>query len=241
MYLFDASTGAVIGFVVPGGFRLLGRAGAHGLDRLATFGLTQSDIRLTSMLAEEAARAPLTAAQAQTILRSRGLAGSVSRRWLNRRGLIVLYRGQQTATDTILSPLARSQTVAASEALVARMRALGLDSSEIAGYTARYHDQLIPRFLAPPGLSGEPLGAVGIPTTRIPGIAAQFGDEGVIYVIRVPQGAAILPRGWQGLQMENEHIILNRVPPRGVVNAIPASRVAPLTVDANGLLAPGRR
>jgi hypothetical protein len=240
MYLFDATTGAIIGFVVPGGVRLIGQAGAHGFDRLATYGLTQSDIRLTSILAEQASQAPLTAAEAQKILLSRGLAGRVSQWWLDRRGVIVLYRGQEFATKGIVSPLARAESVAASEALVARLRSLGLDYSEIAGYAARYHNQPIPPFLAPPGLGGQPLGAVGIPTTRIPGIAADFaGDGGVIYVIRVPRGTAFLPRGWQGLQLENEYIILNQVPPGGVVNVIPAGRVAPLTIDGNNLLAPG--
>ncbi len=43
----------------------------------------------------------------------------------------------------------------------------------------------------------------------------------------------------QGLQLENEFVILNQVPPGAIVQAIPASRVAPLMVDANGLLAPG--
>ena len=243
MYLFDASTGAIIGFVVPGGIRLIGKAGAHGFDRLATYGLTESDIRLTSLLAEQAAKAPLTAIEAQKILLSRGLGGRVSQWWLNRRGVIVLYRGQEVATDRILSPLARTDGVAASEALVAQLRSIGLEYGEIAGYTARYHNQPIHPSLAPPGFGGKPLGSVGIPTSRMPGIAANFGakaDDAVVYVIRVPRGLAIEPQGWQGLHLEDEFIILNQVPPGGIVNMIPASRIAPLVVDEFGLLTPGQ-
>jgi hypothetical protein len=239
MYLFDATTGAVIGFVVPGGIRLIGQTGTQAFDRLATYGLRKSDIALTRLLAEQATQAPLTATAAQQVLASRGLAGQVSQWWLNRRGVIVLYRGQEVATSRIFSPIARDQGLAASEALVERLRSFGMSLEEIAGYTARWHVQPVPPFAAPSGMAGVPLGAVGIPTTRIPGIAANFGGEGVIYVIRVPKSVAIKPMGWQGLQLENEFVILNQVPPGAVVQAIPASRVAPLMVDANGQLVPG--
>jgi hypothetical protein len=240
MYLFDATTGAVIGFVVPGGIRLIGQTGTQAFDRLATYGLRKSDIAVTRVLAEKAAETPLTATAAQQILQSRGLAGQVSQWWLNRRGVIVLYRGQEVATTRIFSPLARDQGVAASEALVARLRSFGMSSEEIAGYTARWHTAPVPPFAAPPGMAGLPLGAVGIPTTRIPGIAANFGGEGVIYIIRVPKEVAFKPMGWQGLQLESELVILNEVPPGAVVQAIPASKVAPLMVDANGQLVPGQ-
>jgi hypothetical protein len=40
-------------------------------------------------------------------------------------------------------------------------------------------------------------------------------------------------------ELENEFVILNQVPRGAVVQAIPASRVAPLMVDENGLLVPG--
>jgi hypothetical protein len=96
MYMFDATTGAVIGFVVPGGIRLIGQAGTQAFDRLATFGLQKSDIALTRVLAEKAAEVPLTATAAQQILQGRGLAGQVSQWWLNRRGVIVLYRGRRS-------------------------------------------------------------------------------------------------------------------------------------------------
>jgi hypothetical protein len=153
--------------------------------------------------------------------------------------LILLYRGQEIATGQILSPLAREQGVAASQELVQRLRAMGMAYEDIAGYTARWHTQPIPPFAAPPGLGGVPIGSVGIPTTRIPGIAANFGEGGIIYVIRVPKTAAIRPLGWQGLLAEDEYVILNQVPAGGIVKAIPVSEVAPLLVDANGLLVPG--
>lgn len=239
MYLFDAVTGAVLGYVVPGGLRLLGRAGTQALDQLAAFGLRRSDIALTGMLAEEAAKAPLTAAAAQRILQARGLAGQISKWWINRRGMIVLYRGQEIATDRVLSPLAREQGVAASEALVQRLRSMGMSFEDIAGYTARWHTEPIPSMLAPPGLGGVPIGSVGIPTTRIPGVAADFGEGGVIYVIRIPKEAAIRPLGWQGLLAEDEFVVLNEVPAGGIIKAIPVSDLAPLLVDANGLLVPG--
>jgi hypothetical protein len=240
LYLCDATTGAVIGFVVPGGFRLIGRGGTLALDKLATYGLTRADIALTEMLAEAAQVTALDAPAAQKILQAQGLGGRVSQWWLNRRGLIVLYRGQGQATDRILSPLARDQSVAASEELVARMRLEGLTDQEIAGYTARWHTQAVPQMMAPPGLGGLPLGSVGIPTTRIPGIAANFGEEGVIYILRVPSSSAIVPQGWQGLALESEHVILNSVPPGSVMKTLPASRISPILINDSGLIVPGR-
>jgi Domain of unknown function (DUF4157) len=240
LYLFDATTGAVIGFVVPGGIRLIGIGGTMAFDRLATWGLVRADIALTEMLAEAAAAAPLDAQAAQKILQAEGLSGRVSQWWLTRRGLVVLYRGQGMATERILSPLARSDGIAASEELVARMRLEGLTDPEIAGYTARWHTEPVPSLFAPPNLGGLPLGSVGIPTSRIPGIAANFGEEGIIYIIRVPSSSAIAPMGWQGLALESEHVILNSVPPGGVVKTIPASRISPILINESGLIVPGR-
>lgn len=240
MYLFDAGTGALIGFIVPGGVRLIGQAGTKALDALATYGLRASDVALTRVLAQAAAETPLTAEAAQKVLQARGLAGQVSKWWLDRRGVMLLYRGQELATDQILSPLARTDGIAASRELVTRLRSLGMSSEEIAGYTARWYTQPVPPLFAPPGMAGVPLGAAGIPTSQIPGIAANFGEGGIIYVIRVPQSLALRPIGWQGLQVESERVILNQVPPGSIVQAIPASKVAPLMVDESGLLVPGK-
>src|SRR5690606_13186478 len=102
LYVFDAATGAVVGFVVPGGVRLLGRAGTLAFDELATFGLSRADIAVARQLAEAAAVQPLDAAAAQAILQRQGLGGRVSTWWFERRGLILLYRGQSSATTEIL-------------------------------------------------------------------------------------------------------------------------------------------
>lgn len=239
LYLFDAGTGAIIGFVVPGGFRLMGRAGTFAFDELATYGVARADIAIARKLADAAAAQPLNAVVAKGILEAQGLGGRVGTWWLDRRGVMVLYRGQATFTPEILSPLARERGVAGSRAMFTRMQQLGLSDLEIAGYTARWHTQPVPDFLAPPGLGGLPLGSVGIPATRLPGIAANFGEDGVIYILRVPKGIAIQPLGWQGLQQESEFIILNSVPSGSIVKVIPASRVAPILVDEAGMLVPG--
>jgi len=247
MYLFDLTTGAILGFLVVGGLRLIGQAGTFALDRLATFGLTRSDFAVSAVLAEEAARTPLTALRAQQILASRGLAGQVSKWWFNRRNLILLYRGQETATGRILSPLARQEGGAASEALVAHLRSLGMEYPEIASYTARYHSGPVPGFSAPPGITMPGLGpgAAGIPATSIPAVAARFGatsEEGVIYIIRAPKGSAIKPaRVWPGYEAEDEYIFLNEVPAGSIVQMIPANQVPALMIDdATGLLVPLR-
>lgn len=125
--------------------------------------------------------------------------------------------------------------------MVTKLRTVGrLLDTEIAGYTARWHTQGIPGALAPLGMAGQPLGSIGIPTSRFSGIAANFGDEGAIYVIRFPRTAAIRPLGWQNLRMENEFVILNQVPPNTIVKVIPAHRVTPIRIDDMGRMVPGR-
>ena len=240
LYFFDATSGAVLGFIVPGGVRLIGQAGTFALDSLATYGVTKSDIALTALLAERAAQAPLTAAEAQQLLQSRGMAGQVSKWWLNRTGKIVLYRGQEFATSAILSPIAREDGVVASEELLARLRAAGMSDVEIASVTARWHTR--PQFdpKAPPDLQGLPWGGVGIPATGIPGIAAAFGDSGVIYVIRMPMAFPVRPLPWPGLEAEDEWVIFNQIPKDSIMQVIPASWVAPLTINPSGLLIPGK-
>jgi hypothetical protein len=241
LYLFDATTGAILGFVVPGGFRLLGQVGTFTFDRLATYGLVRADIAIAERLAEAAAKTPLDAAGAQRILAGAGLGGRVSNWWLDRRGLIVLYRGQTAQTSQILSPLARGAGgVAASEEMVARLRFFGVTDQEMARYTARLHEQLAPRGMGfPPELVGLPLGAVGIPTSRLPGIATNFSQEGVLYVLRVPRGLAIEAPGWGGLMLEQEYVILNSMPSGSIVRVIPASQISPIKVNEASQLVPG--
>lgn len=239
-YVIDGATGAIIGVVVPGGIRLVGGGATRSLDWLATQGMRQSDFQITRMLAQRAAESPVTAEELTQMFQSRNLSGRAADWWLSRRGFIILYRGQGMPTATMLSPIARTGGLGASEQLVARMRAAGLTNEEIAGYTARWYDQPVPNFLAPPGLGGEPLGAAGIPTTRIPGIAANFGEGGVVYIIRLPRSAAIQVPEW-GLAVENEYVILNQIPPEATVGTIPAGRLPALEVDASGRLIPGMR
>ena len=172
---------------------------------------------------------------------ARGMMGQVSKWWLNRRNLILLYRGQQMAITPILSPLARTQGAAASEKLLQRLRLAGLSDERIAGYSAVWGDNPVPSVFAPPGLGGLPLGSVGIPTTSIPGIAAgpSFGAKGVVYVIRVPREAAVSPLGWQGLKSENEVLIFNQLPPGSIIRVIPGSHLPSLMLDEMGRITPG--
>lgn len=239
VYVFDAVTGAVIGVIVPGGVRLIGQAGTRSLDWLATRGMTRAGLEASELIASRAATRPLAQAEVEALLRPRGFSGRMADWWLNRRGSIMLYRGQGEQTVRILSPIAREQGVAASEAMVARMRAAGLTNEEIAAATAKWHTQPVPPYQTVPQLVGEPLGAAGIPTTRIPGVAANFGDSGVVYIVRVPQGSAIRVPEW-GLAVENEWVVLNQIPEEWIVGILPASRIPALQVNPGGLLVPAR-
>ena len=167
-----------------------------------------------------------------------GLLGRLSARWLGGRGLVVLYRGQREATPRILSPLARRDP-AASAALVERMRNAGLGDAEIAGYAARWHDHPVPPVAAPPGLAGLSLGAVGIATSRIVGMAAHFGAGGVLHVLRLPATLALRPLGWPCLEMEAEHVVLNEIPIDAVARTIPADSVPALKVNERDQVALG--
>lgn len=238
-YVYDGITGAAIGYVVPGGIRLVGGGAVRSLDWLATQGMRRSDFAITRIIVDRAARNPLTESELTALLENQGVTGRVAEWWLNRRGSMILYRGQGEITSRILSPMARQQGIPASEALVTRMRAAGLTNEEIAAYTARWHTQPVPRALAPAELAGEPLGAAGIPTTRIPGIAANFGDNGVVYVIRLPRTAAIRVPRW-GLAVENEWVVLNEIPQESIVQIVPARRLPALEVNDAGRLILGR-
>jgi hypothetical protein len=237
MYIFDAATGAVIGFVVPGGIRLIGRTPTT-LDNLATYGLTKSDMKILNVLTEQA---PVNAIEAQHILASRGLGGRVSKWWLDRRGLIVGYRGQTIYTGEVLSPMARKEGLPFAWEFYKKLRSLDIADDEIRTWTAKFHDGPVPLQSAGPGLANQPLGAVGIPTTTLPGIASGFakGSEGVVYVIRMPKNQMIRANGWQGLKVEYEHVVFNEIPSGSIVRVIPAKQISPLTVNERGQLVPG--
>jgi hypothetical protein len=239
-YVYDGATGAIIGVVVPGGIRLFGGGAFRSLDWLATQGVRQADLAITRDLAQRAASSPVTAEELEKLFQGRSLTGRAADWWIDRRGFIVLWRGQGTPTTSILSPLARTNGVAASEDLVASMRAGGLTDDEIAGYTAKWHTEPVPGPYTLPGFGGKPLGAAGIPTTRIPGIAANFPEGGVVYLIRLPRSAAIQVPHW-GLSVENEWVVLNQIPRGSVISAVPATSIPALEVDASGRLVPGLR
>jgi hypothetical protein len=240
VYLFDAATGAVIGVVVPGGIRLIGTGTVRSLDWLATQGVRRSDLAITDILAKRSVSNPASLSEVGQLFARRGLSGRAAEWWLNRRGVIVLYRGQGAQTTTILSPLAREHGVAASEALAQKMRGLGITDDEIAKYVAFYHTRPVPPQFTLPQLANEPLGAVGIPATQIPGVAANFGGTGVVYVVRLPKTAVLKVPEW-GLSVENEWVVLNQIPEGSVVNMIPANQLPALEVTPSGKLGPGTR
>jgi hypothetical protein len=239
VYVFDAALGSVIGMVIPGGVRLVGRAGTRSLDWLAAQGLSRAEVRFASTLHQRAAVKPLSTPEVDAIVaRANGWIGRSSMWWLNRRGEIILYRGQTQMTSRILSPMAREKGIPASKAIEERLRSAGMTSEEIALLSAKSHNVPVHPYWAPPGMAGEPLGAAGIPTTRVPGVAASFGGDSVVYVIRLPKSAAIKVPKW-GLSVENEWIVLHEIPQDAIVRVIPASRIPPLTADGSGRLVPG--
>src|SRR5688572_11940637 len=121
--------------------------------------MRHSDIQLTKVIADRAAVNPVGAAELEQMFAARRLYGRVAQWWLDRRGTIILYRGQGEPTVEILSPLAREQGVAASESLVARMRAVGVTDDEIAKYAAVWHSQPVPPAFTAPEMAWQSLGS----------------------------------------------------------------------------------
>jgi len=137
----------------------------------------------------------------------------------------------------LLSPAARIGGLPASEALYQQMKAAGLTDQEIANYTARWNDQPVPAFDAPPGMAGQPLGSVGIPTTRLPNIAAEFapGPTGVIYVLRIPRSVPVqIGQGGWGAQsaLEQEYVVFHQIPGGFVVREMSPVGISPLRFDS---------
>lgn len=97
----------------------------------------------------------------------------------------------------------------------------------------KYHVEPVPSFDTLPHLAGQRLGAAGIPTTRIQGVAATFGERGVMYVVRAPKGAALKVPPW-GMAVENEWVILNQIPKDYLVGRIVLGKVPSLVVDPRG-------
>jgi hypothetical protein len=172
----------------PVAYASLGVPGTRSLDWLAAQGLSRAEVRFASTLHQRAAVKPLTTPEVDAIVtRANGWIGRSSMWWVNRCGEIILYRGQTEATSRILSPMAREKGIPASKAIEERLRSAGITSEEIALLTAKSHNAPVHPYWAPPGMAGELLGAAGIPTTRLPGVAASFGGDSVVYVIRLQE------------------------------------------------------
>ncbi len=184
-------------------------------DNLATRWMVRSDLATTRALARSA---PVDAATVEQLIQPRGLTGKAANWWLNRRGLIILYRGQVAGIDEILSPWARKHGMAASRNLVRRMHDAGYSDEAIASFTARFHTERVN--IA--GLGEARWGAAGIPTTRIPGVAAPYaGNTGSIAIIRTQRTLPIRPSDpWY--PAEQEWVFFH---------TIPQDHVLPMTID----------
>jgi hypothetical protein len=228
-YLLWGGTGTAIG--------LLGASGVSGLDYLATRGVVASDIVLSEALA---AQAPVGPAAVETAMGSAPWWGRASHSYLASRNWVVVYRGQGAVGGEVLAPLARGPGgLAASEDMLAQLRAVGMSDEQIAGLTAKFGPEPVPASFLPPdlqGLGGQPLGGAGIPVTRLPGVAADFasgsaaelGAQGlqsnpVVLVIRAPVDAPVsaLNSGW-GVKslVEQEFIVFHRIPGGYIVQRI---------------------
>jgi len=121
-----------------------------------------------------------------------------------------------------------------------------LTPEELANKTAFWNDQSVPPQMRPPihtevpgSLVDPRLGGLGIPTTRLPGIAADpqwvgQGGQGVIYVIRIPKSQAFLASG-TNLDQELEHVILNQIPDEYIYRLLRPSECPPgLRIDESG-------
>ncbi|SMC69883.1 hypothetical protein [Kibdelosporangium aridum] len=206
------------------------------MDMAATRAITAADVQIAQRIAQRALAGPVAEAELLQ-LQQPGLVGRMAHGWAEMRGFQVVYRGQGAPTAEILSPAARAGGVDSSRALYDSMRAQGLTDLEIAGYTARWNDQPVPAFDAPPGMADQPLGSVGIPTTRLPNVASDFAQTptGVIYVLRVPrgQGVPVGQAGW-GMQsaIEQEIVFFHQLPNGMVVRTMSPTVAPPLRFDS---------
>ena len=219
------------------GLGLLGAGGVRGLDLLATRGAVASDLFLSEALA---ARAPAGPAAVGAALDSAPWWGRASHGYLASRNWVIVYRGQGAVGGEILSPLARGPGgLAASEDMLAQLRAAGLAEEDIAGLTAKFGPEPVPASFLPPelqGLGSQPLGGAGIPVTRLPGVAADYASGSaaelaaqglpanpVVLVIRAPAGTPVsaLNTGWGSKSLvEQEYIVFHQIPGGYIVQRI---------------------
>jgi hypothetical protein len=172
-------------------------------------------------------------------LKPQGVRGHLGHWWLDQREFNILYRGQPEGA--ILSSYARQHGVSASRRLYGRLRTK-LTDEELAGYMARYNDESIPKQHLEPRLhefAGLPIGSVGIPSTRIPGIAREFAQspDSTIYIIRSPIGVpAKVPEGRSWYPVEQEWTFFNSVKQKYVFGTLNPIIVPWLRGNEDGLL-----
>jgi RHS repeat-associated protein len=225
------------------GSRLGYRQVTDGLDWLAARGVVAADLGINRELENILESGSLNQDAFMAIRQSfkEGWTAQLSRHWIDLRGYMILYRGQTRYLDEItgqprpiLSPIAREESLEASYELVRRMQSEGLTNEDIASFTAFFHNEPIDqgpvRFYfseetyakIPQNFYGEPLGAAGIPTSKIPGIAYSFaGENGVTLVLRIPKEVPIRPDNPRpSLVFEEEYVVLHQIPNSNVVKVI---------------------
>ncbi|MCL2716774.1 MAG: DUF4157 domain-containing protein [Alphaproteobacteria bacterium] len=245
-YIFDTASGAVIGFVFGAGVQYIGSPILHKIDNLATYGIFRDDMRILQILLEES---PQTVTETMAILGKYNLTGRVSRWYINQRNLIVGYRGQTIPTHNdpggITSPLVRRYGRTYAEELYELLKRKGITDDEIRTWMARYHDNplRVENLLShhPDDLVGLRAGGLSIPTTTLPGVASGFapGNQGVVYILRLPKDKMILAEGYPLLKLEFEHGVLHNIPEGAVIKVIPAKDIPALTIGKGNVLVPG--
>lgn len=239
-YLFDTVTGALLGFVMGGGVKLIARPYLEKIDTLAQYGLLKEDIRIARAMAEHV---PQTVEEAEMMLNAYGLKGRIALRWINRRGLIVGYRGQDRFTDPVVSPYERKHGAKEADAFYQRLQDLEISDDQIREWMAKFHDtDLHPAYGGP--AAGTPGGGLSLPTTTKIGIAAGFapGEDGVIYLLRMPKDKMVLARGFAENKLEYEHGVIGRIPPGSILQVFSRKElgVPALTIDREtGRVVPG--
>jgi len=120
-------------------------------------------------------------------------------------------------------------------------------NEELAGKTARMHQEEFVPFLRPPletevntgGIIDSGLGGIGIPTSRLVGITAnpEFATSGgLIYVIKAPPDLVTkVPKSEAGnLHQEQEHVIFHEIPSSYIYGIITPKGFPPGIKVGNG-------
>ena len=81
---------------------------------------------------------------------------------------------------------------------------------------------------------------MGIPSSRLPGNAAGFaGDEGVVYLLRIPMTDVQVPVPRPFLAAEQEVTLFHTAPKGTIIKALSPRDIGPLVVNNDNLLSPG--